>query len=492
MSPRTRDVDGLIVGYGPFTLVRGGAARSVSRIDDVATPVWSAAYDGMGRQTSRGLEVTGYPYMASVTFDAGNRLATKDETVAGVRYEYRYGYDNDDRLIKVERRANAAGTFTDFEAYGYDVNGNRTSRSFGGSSSSSTYDVQDRLVAAAGVAYVFDASGFMTGRGSDTFVYSARGELVSASVGGTTVTYAYDALGRRVARTVAGQTEQYLYSDGSFHPAHSRSAAGVLTEYFYDESGRVFALVRGGSKYYVGADYVGTPRIVVDAAGTVLMTAEYDAFGRLVGGDPNAFDLPIGFAGGLRDAATGLVRFGLRDYDPAAARWTARDPLLFAGGQINLYAYARNNPHSMTDRTGLASSDVQKILDAFRQNVDKMTDEGLRLRDPTLNNFCRSTGLCPGDTNKLKDCGEQTEEMSDRLRKESYQDKWIFMTEAGVGHAWGLAVSNSPTDPIIYFDTRADQIQVDFPCPACTSPLGEGFNDRNGPNNFPVGYGGRK
>ena len=38
---------------------------------------------------------------------------------------------------------------------------------------------------------------------------------------------------------------------------------------------------------------------------------------------------PFGFAGGLWDRETGLVRFGARDDDPRSARWTAGDPLLF-------------------------------------------------------------------------------------------------------------------------------------------------------------------
>jgi RHS repeat-associated protein len=68
--------------------------------------------------------------------------------------------------------------------------------------------------------------------------------------------------------------------------------------------------------------------------------------------DPS-FELPIGFAGGLADAATGLVRFGLRDYDPASGRFTARDPIFFSGSPTNLYAYANSDPASLRDPTGM-------------------------------------------------------------------------------------------------------------------------------------------
>jgi len=34
-----------------------------------------------------------------------------------------------------------------------------------------------------------------------------------------------------------------------------------------------------------------------------------------------------------------IVRFGARDYDPETGRWTAKDPIMFAGGDANLYGY---------------------------------------------------------------------------------------------------------------------------------------------------------
>jgi len=61
----------------------------------------------------------------------------------------------------------------------------------------------------------------------------------------------------------------------------------------------------------------------------------------------------FGFAGGLYDADTGLVRFGARDYDPVVGRWTSKDPILFAGGQANLYVYVGGDPINFIDPSGL-------------------------------------------------------------------------------------------------------------------------------------------
>ncbi|MCK4729630.1 MAG: RHS repeat-associated core domain-containing protein, partial [Desulfobacterales bacterium] len=68
--------------------------------------------------------------------------------------------------------------------------------------------------------------------------------------------------------------------------------------------------------------------------------------------------IPFGFAGGLHDRDTGLVRFGFRDYDPDIGRWTAKDPIFFAGGDTDLYGYCLNNPINLIDPLGLEFSDI--------------------------------------------------------------------------------------------------------------------------------------
>nr|MBL0716936.1 RHS repeat-associated core domain-containing protein [Desulfobacterales bacterium] len=56
--------------------------------------------------------------------------------------------------------------------------------------------------------------------------------------------------------------------------------------------------------------------------------------------------------GGLHDRDTGLVRFGYRDYMPEIGKWTAKDPILFAGGDSNLYGYVLNDPVNFVDPDG--------------------------------------------------------------------------------------------------------------------------------------------
>jgi RHS repeat-associated protein len=333
------DADLRITADGPWSITRDAAG--LATLETSGNGRIATTYDGLGRLKSR--TVTAGPsntqvYRLDVAYDAAGHVASTTESGAGGGART-FGHDLDGQLISV------SGAETG--SYAYDANGNRTS---GGAA----YDAQDRLTTRGGTTYKSDVDGFITGRGSDSFTYSARGELLSAKVGSTTVAYRYDALGRRVARTEGGSTEQYLYGDlGNPYRVTASKAGGVTTIYRYDDEGRLVALDRGGTHYAVGSDQVGSPRVVADAAtGAVMRTVRYDAWGRILA-STGTFDLPIAFGGGLADDVTGLVRFGQRDYDPATGRFTARDPILHNGSQFNLYAYAGSDPVSARDETGL-------------------------------------------------------------------------------------------------------------------------------------------
>jgi RHS repeat-associated protein len=85
--------------------------------------------------------------------------------------------------------------------------------------------------------------------------------------------------------------------------------------------------------------------------GAVVEQVDYDEFG-VVLSDTNPGLIPFGFAGGMYDKDTGLVRFGARDYDASVGRWTTKDPIGFGGGSLTLYDYALNDPVNSHDATG--------------------------------------------------------------------------------------------------------------------------------------------
>jgi RHS repeat-associated protein len=111
-------------------------------------------------------------------------------------------------------------------------------------------------------------------------------------------------------------------------------------------------MISGGVTYRIISDRLGSPVLVVNTlSGAVMEQIAYDEFGKILK-DTNPGFQPFGFAGGLYDQDTKLVRFGARDYDPNAGRWTVKDPLLFAGGDANLYGYVLNDPINLRDPAG--------------------------------------------------------------------------------------------------------------------------------------------
>jgi len=121
-------------------------------------------------------------------------------------------------------------------------------------------------------------------------------------------------------------------------------------------------MIKNGVTYRIISDHLGSPRLVVDVtSGAVMQRIDYDEFGQVIT-DTNPGFQPFGFAGGLYDRDTKLVRFGARDYDPEIGRWTVKDPILFAGGDTNLYGYVLNDPVNFLDPPGLSAFGAAKRI----------------------------------------------------------------------------------------------------------------------------------
>jgi RHS repeat-associated protein len=134
-------------------------------------------------------------------------------------------------------------------------------------------------------------------------------------------------------------------------------------------------MIKGGVTYRIITDHLGSVRLVVDStSGAVVQRMDYDSFGNVTL-DTNPGFQPFGFAGGLYDPDTKLVRFGARDYDAEAGRWTAKDPIGFVSGDTNLYRYVRNNPLNSSDPLGLTLQDLRDAVRFWRQALNNALNE---------------------------------------------------------------------------------------------------------------------
>jgi RHS repeat-associated protein len=187
-----------------------------------------------------------------------------------------------------------------------------------------------------------------------TYDYSSRGELLSINLPDDTfIEYVHDLLGRRIAKKVGGATvEKYLLQGLTRLLAVYDGSDNLLMRFEYADGRMPSAMTKQGSTYYLTYDQVGSLRVIADGSGNVVKRIDYDSFGNIINDSDPTFEIPFGFAGGLHDRDTGLVRFGYRDYDPDIGRWTAKDPILFAGGDADLYGYCLNDPINLVDPTG--------------------------------------------------------------------------------------------------------------------------------------------
>ena len=165
---------------------------------------------------------------------------------------------------------------------------------------------------------------------------------------GDVIQYVIDGQSRRIGEWVNGRwVHKWLYAGQLTPVAELDSSDNVIARF---SSGY---MNKRDTIYQIITDHLGSPRLVVNVAtGEVVQRMDYDEFGNVVY-DSNPGFQPFGFAGGLYDAETKLVRFGARDYDPSAGRWTRKDPILFKGGLSNLYEYVVNDPVNLADRHGL-------------------------------------------------------------------------------------------------------------------------------------------
>jgi RHS repeat-associated protein len=378
------DNDGLLTTAGRFTIARNAASGLPEQVSDGSMQI-NRTFNGYG-EIDATENSSGFSY--NLTRNNSGRITAKHEQLAGISNQFAYSYDNIGRLLTVSKDGALV------EEYRHDDNGNRTyemnelraitGRTF-------THSVEDHTLTAGPISYEFDYDDNLRARteGTETtqYLYSSTGELQRVTLpDDTLIEYINDPLGRRVAKKVNGAIEErYLWLNQTTLLAVYDGAGNLRQRFEYADDRVPYAMTQGGITYYLAYDQVGSLRLITDNAGNSIKRVDYDSFGNIISDSNPSFAIPFGFAGGLHDPDTKLVRFGYRDYMPEIGKWTAKDPILFAGGDSNLYGYVANDPVNWVDPYGLAPGDL----------FGTMTDAAIAAIDYSM----------PGSVNNMEEYG---------------------------------------------------------------------------------------
>ena len=394
--------------------------------------------DGFGRLSGRG--VSGQDQQA-ISYDGQGRVAAVSSSAAVVAYAYGEGgadagytlalnggatverrvvrdAHRPEQIVAVSNFVNGAavggetyardakgrivaredGRRETRDTFGYDAVGQVVCESIEQSEQSEqsnnySYDLIGNIAGSESLTYTTD--GEVTGIDGMTFGYDSASRLTTVATGDVTIaTYAYDAFDRRVRKTTAEAVTTYLYDGWNLVREEIAGTNGTtdVIEYYWGKDisgsldtaggiGGLLYLKHNGAIYVPLYDANGNVTAYVDAAGNVVATFAYDAFGNTVAEDGTlAGAFRFKYSTKYHDAETGLIYYGYRYYAPTAARWLTRDPLEEQGG-INLHCFCENDGVNKVDWLGqvpepTAAFDMRRF---WRKVADKLREKGYKL-----------------------------------------------------------------------------------------------------------------
>ena len=294
------------------------------------------AYDDADRRTSLTLP-NGNSLIYS--YDAASQLtAITYKSGATVIGDLTYTYDGAGNRIKVGGAFARAAIPPALSTVSYNANNQQTV--FG--ANTETYDLNGNL------ATVTDASG------TATYTWNARNQLTGISATGFAASFSYDSLGRRTGKTINGVVTNFLY-DGVTPVQEKNGAvvtANLLTGPRMDE---FFQRTDGVGTRALLPDHLGSTVALGDGTGTLQTQYTYEPFGYATQ-TGQATTTSYKYTG-REDDGSGLYYYRARYFHPRLQRFIGEDPIGFAGGDVNLYAYVLNHPLGLVDPSGRAPND---------------------------------------------------------------------------------------------------------------------------------------
>jgi RHS repeat-associated protein len=348
----------------------GTISRSYDGLDQVlteTTPQGLVTYTYDADERRKTMTVAGQPAV-NYTFNNASRLTGIVQSSSNVAFSYdgdgrrtalalpngvvaTYSYDAASQLTGIVYQGGALAPAN--LAYSYDLDGRRVGVSgslattqLPAAVSSAVYNANNQLTQWGSTAMTYDLNGNTLNDGTNSYTWDTRNRLVSAD--SNAASFAYDPFGRRVGKTLLAGSTNFLY-DGA-NPVQELSGSTVTANLLTGGLDERFLRTTATETDDFLTDALGSTVVLTGATGSSEAEYSYAPFGSMgiTGSTTNSYNYT-----GRETDGLGINYYRARYYNPAIGRFLSEDPLGFAGGGTNLYAYAGNNPISFRDSFGL-------------------------------------------------------------------------------------------------------------------------------------------
>ena len=331
-----KKADTIIASY-TYKLLPTGRRSAITEVTPEGTSQVQYTYDNLYRLTNE-QRIGVKSLTASYTYDINSNRTRKVETISGITETINYEYNANDQLLSEVSSAN--GT----TIYSYDVNGSLINKTNEGKFSYQYgYDLRNRLVTA-----------------------NITRKEGTADVA-ITSSYAYntDGIRTRALQTINGITQNryFLLDDGHTGYAQVFEETAELGESIvrsYTIGDDVLSQTVAGVTGHLLYDGHGSTRQLVDSNGGVTANYAYDAYGKMLGGNPGVTDgkqsaTDLLYAGEQFDPGLQMEYLRARYYNQDNGRFNRLDP--FEGNceapqSLHKYAYAHCDPINGIDPNG--------------------------------------------------------------------------------------------------------------------------------------------